>query len=292
MIRIFIDSGIDQNAYMRDSYDYGFLPLNVNLDGEDFLDQEEITLDEVHAYMAEGKVPKTSQVSPSTMLKALDAARVNKEDVIYIALMSMVSGTYQVAHTIAEEYKLQYPEMNIAVIDSRGGSGGGGLLAMQAMEMVKAGMDFDTIVAQTIESTKYIPYHFTVSNLEWLVKSGRLPKVAGAAGDALNIKPYLSVNDTGIYVKRLVRGKDRIYKRIVNDVKKGVGDFTDQVIGISHVNDPESAERLEKLVREALPDASIQILEVGALLAAHLGLGGVGVFYYDRKPENYFYLNK
>ena len=292
MIRILIDSGIDQNNYMKKTYDYDFLPLSVIINEKDYLDQVELSLEDVHGYMKEGILPKTSQVSPKTVIDTLDACRERGEDVIYITIYSQFSGTYQVAQTTAEAYLEKYPDMNIAVIDSKGGSGGGALLALQAMEMAKKNEDFETIVSQTIENTEHIKYHFTLSNLKWLVKGGRLPKAAGYAGDALNIKPYLSVNETGIYLKKLVRGQDRIYKRMIKDVKKGIDGFTDQLVTISHVNDIESAKRLEKMVKEELPDVTTQIFDIGAVLAAHLGIGGVGVFYFDQKPSQYMYIDE
>lgn len=292
MIRILIDSGIDQNNYMKKTYDYDFLPLSVIINEKDYLDQVELSLEDVHGYMKEGILPKTSQVSPKTVIDTLDACRERGEDVIYITIYSQFSGTYQVAQTTAEAYLEKYPNMNIAVIDSKGGSGGGALLALQAMEMAKKNEDFETIVSQTIENTEHIKYHFTLSNLKWLVKGGRLPKAAGYAGDALNIKPYLSVNETGIYLKKLVRGQDRIYKRMIKDVKKGIDGFTDQLVTISHVNDIESAKRLEKMVNEEFPDVTTQIFDIGAVLAAHLGIGGVGVFYFDQKPSQYIYIDE
>ncbi|SFC12646.1 EDD domain protein, DegV family [Alkalibacterium subtropicum] len=292
MIRIVIDSGIDQNDYMKETYDYDFLPLSVIIDEKDHLDQVEISLEEVHEKMAQGILPKTSQVSPKAILDMLDKASTQGDDVIYITIYSQFSGTHQVARTVVEEYRSTYPDMNIAVIDSKGGSGGGALLALQAMEMVKNERDFETIVQQTKWNAEHIQYHFTLNNLMWLVKGGRLPKVAGSAGDALNIKPYLSVNETGIYLKKLVRGQERIYKRIIKDMKKGVGSFTDQLITISHVNDYGMALKLEAMVKEALPEASVQIFDIGAVLAAHLGIGGVGVFYLDEKPENYMYIEE
>lgn len=292
MIRILIDSGIDQNNYMKKTYDYDFLPLSVIINEKDYLDQVELSLEDVHGYMKEGILPKTSQVSPKTVIDTLDACRERGEDVIYITIYSQFSGTYQVAQTTAEAYLEKYPNMNIAVIDSKGGSGGGALLALQAMEMAKKNEDFETIVSQTIENTEHIKYHFTLSNLKWLVKGGRLPKAAGYAGDALNIKPYLSVNETGIYLKKLVRGQDRIYKRMIKDVKKGIDGFTDQLVTISHVNDIERAKRLEKMVKEELPDVTTQIFDIGAVLAAHLGIGGVGVFYFDQKPSQYMYIDE
>lgn len=290
MIRILIDSGIDQNDYMKKHYDYDFLPLSVIIDETDYLDQVEISLEEVHDQMKAGVLPKTSQVSPQTILETLDACRKRGEDVIYITIYSQFSGTYQVAQATVDTYQQEHPDMNIAVIDSKGGAGGGALLALQAMEMASNNEDFDVIVNQTLKNTEHIQYHFTLNNLKWLVKGGRLPKAAGTAGDALSIKPYLSVNDTGIYLKKLVRGQDRIYKRIIKDVKKGVGSFNDQLITISHVNDLESARMLESMIKEALPEASTQIFDIGAVLAAHLGIGGVGVFYFDQKPDRYMYI--
>lgn len=292
MIKILIDSGIDQNDYMKETYEYDFLPLSVIIDNKDYLDQVEISLDEVHDHMAKGTLPKTSQVSPKTIIEALEKARVQGEDVIYITIYSQFSGTYQVAQKVVEEYREANPEMNISVIDSKGGSGGGALLALQAMEMVKREEEYETIVEQTKWNAEHIKYHFTLNNLMWLVKGGRLPKVAGAAGDALKIKPYLSVNETGIYLKKLVRGQERVYKRMIKEMKNGVGSFTDQLITISHVNDYDTALKLEAMVKEALPEASTQIFDIGAVLAAHLGIGGAGVFYLDEKPEHYMYIEE
>ncbi|OJF93828.1 DegV family protein [Alkalibacterium sp. 20] len=292
MTRILIDSGIDQNDFMKETYDYDFLPLSVIIDEQDYLDQVDISLEEVHAHMEKGTLPKTSQVSPKTIIDALNKARDLGEDVIYIAIYSQFSGTYQVAHTIVEKYKEKFPDMNIAVIDSKGGSGGGALLALQAMEMAKREEAFGTIVEQTKWNAEHIQYHFTLNNLMWLVKGGRLPKVAGTAGDVLSIKPYLSVNETGIYLKKLVRGQDRVYKRMIRDMTKGVGSFTNQLITISHVNDYGTALKLEAMVKEALPEASVQIFDIGAVLATHLGIGGVAVFYLDQKPEHYVYIDE
>ncbi|MFL2109969.1 DegV family protein [Marinilactibacillus psychrotolerans] len=292
MIKVIIDSGIDQNDFMKKEYDYEFLPLSVIINVKDYLDQKEISLKQVHEYMSQGILPKTSQISPQSLLDILNDCRSRNEDVLYISIYSQFSGTFQVAHSLINEYKTNHPDMKVEVVDSLGGSGGGALLAIQAMEMVKHGLPFETIVEQTRKNAQHIKYHFTLNNLNWLVKGGRVSKVAGAAGTALNIKPYLTVDDTGIIVKKLVRGQERIYKKIIQDVKEGVGTFDDQLVTISHVNDIESAEKLENMVKTALPHVATQILDLGALLAAHLGIGGVGVFYFDEKPDHYMYIKE
>lgn len=291
-MNIVIDSGIDQNEFMRTRYDYQFLPLSVIINEKDFLDQKEISLEQVHEYMRQGILPKTSQISPQSLLDILEESRRNREDVLYISIYSQFSGTFQVAHSLINEYKTNHPEMNVELVDSLGGSGGGALLALQAMEMAKQNVPFRTVVEQTRKNAKHIRYHFTLSDLNWLVKGGRLSRVAGAAGTALNIKPYLTVDHTGIIVKKLVRGKEKIYKKIIQDVKQGVGTFDDQLVTVSHVNDLASAQKLEEMVKEALPNASTQIFDIGAVLAAHLGIGGVGVFYFDEKPETYLYIEE
>lgn len=292
MIKVIIDSGIDQNDFMKKEYDYEFLPLSVIINDKDYLDQKEISLKQVHEYMSQGILPKTSQISPQSLLDILNDCRSRNEDVLYISIYSQFSGTFQVAYSLINEYKTNHPDMKVEVVDSLGGSGGGALLAIQAMEMVKHGLPFETIVEQTKKNAQHIKYHFTLNNLNWLVKGGRVSKVAGAAGTALNIKPYLTVDDTGIIVKKLVRGQERIYKKIIQDVKEGVGTFDDQLVTISHVNDIESAEKLENMVKTALPHVTTQILDLGALLAAHLGIGGVGVFYFDEKPDHYMYIKE
>lgn len=292
MIKVIIDSGIDQNDFMKKEYDYEFLPLSVIINVKDYLDQKEISLKQVHEYMSQGILPKTSQISPQSLLDILNDCRSRNEDVLYISIYSQFSGTFQVAYSLINEYKTNHPDMKVEVVDSLGGSGGGALLAIQAMEMVKHGLPFETIVEQTRKNAQHIKYHFTLNNLNWLVKGGRVSKVAGAAGTALNIKPYLTVDDTGIIVKKLVRGQERIYKKIIQDVKEGVGTFDDQLVTISHVNDIESAEKLENMVKTALPHVTTQILDLGALLAAHLGIGGVGVFYFDEKPDHYMYIKE
>ncbi|SJN43625.1 DegV family protein [Marinilactibacillus psychrotolerans 42ea] len=292
MIKVIIDSGIDQNDFMKKEYDYEFLPLSVIINDKDYLDQKEISLKQVHEYMSQGILPKNSQISPQSLLDILNDCRSRNEDVLYISIYSQFSGTFQVAYSLINEYKTNHPDMKVEVVDSLGGSGGGALLAIQAMEMVKHGLPFETIVEQTRKNAQHIKYHFTLNNLNWLVKGGRVSKVAGAAGTALNIKPYLTVDDTGIIVKKLVRGQERIYKKIIQDVKEGVGTFDDQLVTISHVNDIESAEKLENMVKTALPHVTTQILDLGALLAAHLGIGGVGVFYFDEKPDHYMYIKE
>lgn len=287
MTRLIIDTGIDQNEKMRATFDYEVVPLSIIIDEKSYLDEEEIQLDTLYNHMRAGIMPKTSQISAASMINTLDKCVSEKEDVLYLALSSGLSGTYQLGHQIIETYKEKYPELKFATVDSKGGAGGSSMIALQVLQMIQKEYSFEEIVEFARWSADHVHYRFTLSQLDWLVKGGRLPKVAGQVGTALNIWPYLVLNKGKIEVKKLIRGQKRVLKRIVKDVQSGVGEFTDQTIAISHADDKELALKIAEKLQEILPSANIEIFKISAVLGSHIGIGGVGIFYYDEEPENY-----
>lgn len=287
LTKLIIDTTIDRNLEMEQKYDFEVIPLSIILDNQSYLDGEEITVDAVYEAMRSGKVPKTSQISYESLTKVLDKGIQENEDMIYLSFSSKMSGTYQFAHQIMEEYKEKYPERKMALVDSRGGAGGGALVALQALKMIEAGKPFDEIVRQMEWNIDHVLYKFTLRDLDWLVKGGRVNKTTGYVGTALNIKPYLIVDDGFIKMHKLVRGEKKIYKKLIEDVKSGLGNFTDQTIGISHGDDEETARAIEAKLKEELPDCQTQVFRIGAVLGSHIGIGGIGVFYFDERPEWY-----
>lgn len=287
MTKLIIDTTCDRNLEMEQQYDFEVIPLSITLDDKTYLDGEEITVDAVYEAMRSGKVPKTSQISYGSLTKVLDKGIQENEDMIYMSFSSKMSGTYQFAYQIIEDYKEKYPDRKITLIDSRGGAGGGALIALQALKMIEAGRPFEEIVHQMEWNIDHIFYRFTLRDLNWLVKGGRVNKTTGYVGTALNIKPYLIINDGFIQLSKLVRGEKKIYKKLIEEVKNGVGDFTDQTIGISHGDDEETAKKIETMIKEALPNCQTQVFRIGAVLGSHIGVGGIGVFYFDERPDWY-----
>lgn len=268
MTKLIIDTTCDRNVEMEQQYDFEVIPLSITLDDKTYLDGEEITVDAVYEAMRAGKVPKTSQISYGSLTKVLDKGIQENEDMIYLSFSSKMSGTYQFAYQIIEDYKEKYPERKIKLIDSRGGAGGGALIALQALKMIEAGRPFEEIVHQMEWNIDHVFYRFTLRDLNWLVKGGRVNKTTGYVGTALNIKPYLIINDGFIQLSKLVRGEKKIYKKLIEEVKNGVGDFTDQTIGISHGDDEETAKKIETMIKEALPNCQTQVFRIGAVLGS------------------------
>lgn len=287
MTKLIIDTTCDRNLEMEQQYDFEVIPLSITLDDKTYLDGEEITVDAVYEAMRSGKVPKTSQISYGSLTKVLDKGIQENEDMIYLSFSSKMSGTYQFAYQIIEDYKEKYLDRKIKLIDSRGGAGGGALIALQALKMIEAGRPFEEIVHQMEWNIDHVFYRFTLRDLNWLVKGGRVNKTTGYVGTALNIKPYLIINDGFIQLSKLVRGEKKIYKKLIEEVKNGVGDFTDQTIGISHGDDEETAKKIEDMIKESLPNCKTQVFRIGAVLGSHIGVGGIGVFYFDERPDWY-----
>ena len=291
MIKLVIDSGADQNQWFEENYDYGFLPLSIIVGDEQYLDREEITLTELHNAMKDGKIPSTSQPSPGQVFEKLEEYRKNGDDVIIVSLWKEISGTYQSINSVIDEYKETHPEFRIALIDCRSGSVAGTLVAVQVLEMIKAGFTFDEVVAQAEWNAEHISIYLTVDDLSWLVKGGRLSKTAGFVGSALNVKPILTVNDKEIHSDGVVRGNKRVYSKLVDRMIDETADFTEQIYFISHVDQEENAKMIEKQLKEKMPNVTTMIFEFGAVLAAHIGVGGVAIAALNSKPETYIIPN-
>jgi len=106
-------------------------------------------------------------------------------------------------------------------------------------------------------------------------------------GNALNIKPYLTVKDGKIIFSKMIHGSKKTIQLLVKDVKEGTVKFSNQIIAISHADDIKTALNVERKIKEAVDGCKTTIFEIGAVLGSHLGIGGVGVFFLDEKPEFY-----
>ncbi len=288
MIKVIVDSGADQNKWFQNQYDIDFLPLSIIVENQAYVDKKEITLEELHEAMAAGKMPSTSQPSPGQVQEVLEKNRQEGYDVIFVTIWEKLSGTYQVIKSVVDEYKEAYPDFKVAVIDSKSASMAGTLIAIQAAEMIEAGYDFEDVVEQAEWNAENALIYLTVDNLNWLVQGGRLSKTAGFVGSALNVKPIITVNDKELYSEGMVRGNKRVYNRLVKKIKEESKLYDDQLIFISHVGEEKNAKRVEEIVKEEIPQAKTMIFEFGAVLAAHIGLGGVAISTIKEKPETYF----
>lgn len=287
MIKLIVDTTCDLNSDITDNYEVGVIPLNIVIGDKSYLDNVEMTADQIYEKMKQGIVPKTSQASYESITKAFDKCIDNEEDFIYLAFSSKMSGTYNFAKNILNTYKEKYPERKMAIVDSEGGCGGSSIMAIQILKMIEQGLFFETILEQIEFMKENIVYYFTVDDLEWLAKGGRVSKPLGFVGNKLKLKPYLTVKDGKMIVTRIFRGSKKVFNHLVEDVQKGTVNFKDQIIGISHSNDLDKALELEEIFKNTIEGCKTTIFQIGGVLGSHIGLGGVGIFFFKEKPKHY-----
>ena len=292
MIRIVVDSTCDIPEALKERFQIAVLPLSVIIAEKTYRDNVEITLDDVYAAMRRGHQPGTAQISWEDTENLFSTLAAKGDDMIYLAFSAAMSGTYNLARLVAEEVRCKYPGSKLALIDSRGGSLGAGLIAVQLGLMNEKGVSFDEMVSQCQWMTNHVKYAFTIDDLKCALRGGRLlMKTVGDIGSVFKIKPLMDVRNGRISLDRIVRGTKHSFVAIANTVAADAAQFGDQIIGVTHADDEEKAAAITKLLKERLPKATFLCERIGSVLGSHLGIGGVGVFYMDRRPLRYDWLS-
>jgi len=287
MIKIIVDSTCDLPQEIMQEYDIKVMPLNVLLNGIEYRDRVDIQVEEVYAQMRKGVVPKTSQITPKEIYNMFTSHIKQATDFIYLAFSAAMSGTHNLAKSIQEEVAASNPNIKMAVVDTKAGSVATGLMVLQAARLARSGIDFTTILKQIDFMVKHVEHVFAISDLEWLVKGGRINKIVGKTGSILNIKPILDVQNGKMRVINAVRGQKKALKTVVDLVAERIKEFPDQIIGIAHADDLPAAEEVMKMLKEKIGASKFIVQKIGCVLGAHLGIGGVGVFFFNAKPELY-----
>ena len=279
MIRIVIDSTTDIPQGFVEQYAIVVLPLFVIIEGREYRDGLDIRTDEVFACMRRNVVPKTAQVSYPDTEAALRRRLEDGDDLIYIGFSGKMSGTLNTVAGIMRELQEAFPDRRLCAIDSRGGSLATGIIAMRAAEASLQDADYDRLVSRIRTMTEYIEHVFVITDLNWMVRGGRISKTLGYTANLLGIKPVLDVNDGEMEVIHKIRGTRRAMAKAADIVAERAREYPDQIIGITHADDIGAAEAMKALIKARLPGCSFLTEEIGAVLGVHIGIGGVGVFF-------------
>ncbi|TKH10880.1 DegV family protein, partial [Bacillus wiedmannii] len=198
---------------------------------------------------------------------------------IYLAFSSELSGTYQSSVVIKEEVKETYADLDLEIIDTKCASLGQGLVVLEAAKMAKDGASKEDILKRVDFLMNHIEHIFTVADLQYLVRGGRLSKVAGFIGGLLNIKPILNVQEGKLVPLEKVRGKKKVLSRIVDIMEERGKDLKGQTIAMTHGDDLETAEALKALITERFGCEVFIVNTIGAAIGAHTGPGALTLFF-------------
>ena len=278
---IFTDTGSDlPKEYFEEANVIPF-PLSVEIDGMTYQDVFEMDGPTLYEAIKNGAQPKTSQVSPEAFLTAFEAAAKAGEESIYISFSGELSGTYNTAVMIRNQLLETYPEMKLYTVDSKCASLGQGLVVKEAVRLRDEGKSVEEIVASVEAFASKMNHIFTVDDLNFLARGGRLSKTSAFFGGMLNIKPILSLQDGKLVPIDKIRGQKKAIKYMVDYVEKKGGDFSNKIIGICHSNDPELAETVKNALQERLSPKAFETVIIGSVIGSHVGLGTVGIFFTD-----------
>ncbi|EEK89016.1 DegV family protein [Bacillus cereus] len=279
-VKIITDSAADLPVELLQAYDIDLIPLRVYDEAEtEYLDG--VTLESVTLLqkMREGAVYRTSLPSLETFQEKFVSYAKEGNPCIYLAFSSELSGTYQSSVVIKEEVKETYANLDLEIIDTKCASLGQGLVVLEAAKMAKDGASKEDILKRVAFLMNHMEHIFTVADLQYLVRGGRLSKVAGFIGGLLNIKPILNVEEGKLVPLEKVRGKKKVLSRIVDIMEERGKDLKGQTIGMTHGDDLETAEALKSLITERFGCEVFIVNTIGAAIGAHTGPGVITLFF-------------
>ena len=282
MMKIFTDSGCDlPKSYYKEN-DIVLLPLRVHLNNNEYDDVMSIDSKEIYNAIRQGARPKTSQVSPELFLKHFENLAKNEDEGIYIAFSSELSGTYSTAVMIRNQVQEQYPSLKLAIIDSKCASLGHGLVIEEAVRLRDLGAPLEDIEARITALAPQIEHLFTVEDLDYLAKGGRVSKASAFLGGLLSIKPILNVEDGKLVPIEKSRGRKKAIARMLELMQERGGNFSEKVVGISHSDDAAFASDVKAAIQERFSPKEIQVTMIGSAIGSHVGPGTIAIFFTNK----------
>lgn len=291
MVKIITDSMCDLDPKYLESYDLDVMPLRVRLGEKEYLDKIDIDYMDVCRAMLEGTLPKSTQVPADIMSDTFEKYAAAGQDFVYLAFSAVLSGGCNLAKMMVAELKEKYPGVNMGVINSKAGAGGMGLMVLQLCHMAKEGASFEKLMRHGEYLSEHVIHMIALRDLKWLVMGGRINKLVGAASSALDVRALVHIDKEG-YLKSFgtARGQKRMVKAICDNTLERIKAFPEQLIAICYTYEQETAQQAMEYLKEHLPQPPKFVLQpVGSVLTSYLGLAGVGILFFDERPEEYYF---
>ncbi|MBQ1274100.1 MAG: DegV family protein [Cellulosilyticum sp.] len=231
-----------------------------------------------------GLMPKTSQINTFEFKEIFEKYIKEGKSILYIGFSSALSGCVNSAYLAEKEVKGEYPDAQIVIVDSKCASMGQGLLIYYAVEAFKQGKSLEEVVSWIEQNKLKLNHWFTVTDLNYLFRGGRVSKTAATLGTLLQIKPILHVDDEGRLIPvEKVKGRKKSLKALVEKVKENIVEPENQIIFISHGGVLEEAHQIKKAILEECHVKDVWINYIGAAVGSHAGPGTIAIFFMGEK---------
>ena len=277
------DSSADLSQEMVQELGVTVLPLSFTIQGKvyrNYPDNREMDLPLFYDMLRAGELATTSAVNVAEYTQAVEPILQEKKDVLILAFSSGLSSTYQASVLAAEELREKYPDRKIYTVDTLCASMGQGLLVYLAVQEQRKGRSIEE-VRDWAESTKlHLCHQFTVDDLHFLKRGGRISATTAVVGSMLQIKPVLHVDNEGHLISiGKARGRQASLKALVDKMEKTVTEEGRKTVFISHGDCRKDAVAVADMVRERFGTQDVRINFVGPVIGAHSGPGTLALFY-------------
>ncbi len=278
--QIITDSCCDLPKQVLNKLELKVVPLSLTLRGKTLRDSTDADIRKVYDALRAGETATTAAVNPEGWAAALEPVLQSGRDALLIAFSSGLSTTYQSAQIAAQDLRARYPERKILVVDSLCASLGQGLLVYYACKKQEAGMELDALGIWLEENKLHLCHWFTVDDLMYLKRGGRVSAATALMGTMLKIKPILHVDDAGHLINvGKVRGRKASIEALAQKVEQlGLPGENDTMF-ICHGDCLEDARYLESILRERYGTKTVLIGYTGAVIGSHSGPGTLALFF-------------
>ena len=279
---ILTESSCDLSPELVTEADVEVLPLSFTIDGKNYPhypDARAYPIKDFYQRMREGAVAVTAAANVVELTEGMEKHLRQGRDVLFLCFSSGLSSTRDACAIAAEDLRLRYPDRKIYTVDTLAASGGQGLLVLLAGRKRKAGATIEDVRDFAEETKFHVGHWFTVDDLVYLKRGGRVSSAAAVVGTMLNIKPVLHVDNEGHLIPmEKVRGRKAAIQALFRHMQETALPDQETVL-INHADCLPEAQALAEQIRSAFHPGEVLIADLGPIIGAHTGPGLVTLFF-------------
>ena len=287
---IWTDTSANLPAPLCEKLGIGVLPFHFVHNGgaeQCCLDTEAFPYDEYYSDLKNGGTATTSMINPEAYREIFEREAAQGHDVLYIGMSSGISGAYGASALAAREVGERYPERRIEAFDTKGASLGEGLLVLAAQKLQKAGADLQRVLRELDRLRTHMMQVFTVDDLMYLKRGGRISRMKAVIASVLNIKPILRGDEEGrIVVTNKSVGRKASIRTLADDLVENVDEKDLCGVGIAQAGCAADAMALAARIRAKFPELPILTVPYEPVTGSHVGPGALALFYISRTARS------
>ena len=285
--RIWTDTSANLPAPLCEKLGIGVVPFHFIHNGgaeQSCLDTEAFPYEEYYADLKSGGTATTSMINSEAFREVFEREAEAGRDVLYIGMSSGISGAYGASVLAAREVGEKHPDRRIESFDTRGASLGEGLLVLAAQKLQKAGADIQKILRELDRLRTHMMQVFTVDDLMYLKRGGRISRMKAVIASVLNIKPILRGDEEGrIVVTDKTVGRKASIRALADDLIENIDEADACGVGIAQAGCTADTESLIRRIRAKFPNIPILTVPYEPVTGSHVGPGALALFYISRQ---------